>query len=161
MLRDTHISARAIPEEVFTDPPFASPASDARPDLRPAAGASGHGASGRGGLGAGDDGLLRNAAGQTLDVEFLNAGPLFDRIINPYVENLRAIGINARLTRVDGAQMNQRQRDADFDILTDHFPMSYEPGTRCGSISGRSERMKACSTWRALPIRWSMSCSRR
>jgi microcin C transport system substrate-binding protein len=30
---------------------------------------------------------------------------------------------------VDGAQMSQRQRDADFDIITDHFPMGYEPGT--------------------------------
>ena len=44
-------------------------------------------------------------------------------------ERLRAIGIDASLNRVDGAQMSQRQRDADFDILTDHFPMSYEPGT--------------------------------
>jgi microcin C transport system substrate-binding protein len=39
--------------------------------------------------------MLRNEAGETLEVEFLNAGPLFDRIINPYVENLRAIGIDA------------------------------------------------------------------
>jgi microcin C transport system substrate-binding protein len=72
--------------------------------------------------------MLRNAAGQRLEVEFLNAGPLFDRIINPYVENLRAIGIDARMNRVDGAQMSQRQRDADFDIITEHYPMSYEPG---------------------------------
>jgi microcin C transport system substrate-binding protein len=72
--------------------------------------------------------MLRNEAGETLEVEFLNAGPLFDRIINPYVENLRAIGIDARMNRVDGAQMSQRQRDADFDIITDHFPMGYEPG---------------------------------
>jgi hypothetical protein len=72
--------------------------------------------------------MLRNEAGEMLEVEFLNAGPLFDRIINPYVENLRAIGIDARMNRVDGAQMSQRQRDADFDIITDHFPMGYEPG---------------------------------
>jgi microcin C transport system substrate-binding protein len=72
--------------------------------------------------------MLRNEAGETLEVEFLNAGPLFDRIINPYVENLRAIGVDASLNRVDGAQMSQRQRDADFDMITDHFPMGYEPG---------------------------------
>ncbi|MEX3017859.1 extracellular solute-binding protein [Gymnodinialimonas hymeniacidonis] len=76
----------------------------------------------------GDDGLLRNAAGQTLDVEFLNSSPLFDRIINPYVENLRAIGVNASMNRVDNAQLQQRQRDADYDMITDHFPMGYEPG---------------------------------
>lgn len=118
-----------IPEEVFTDVPFATPASDPdrtfdRRQARRAAALLEEA-----GWVPGADGLLRNAAGRTLEVEFLNAGPLFDRIINPYVENLRAIGIDARMTRVDGAQMNQRQRDADFDILTDHFPMSYEPGT--------------------------------
>lgn len=76
-----------------------------------------------------DDGLLRNEAGQTLDVEFLNSSPLFDRIINPYVENLRAIGVNASMSRVDNAQEQQRQRDADFDMITDHFAMGYEPGS--------------------------------
>ncbi|MBF9058893.1 ABC transporter substrate-binding protein [Rhodobacterales bacterium HKCCSP123] len=118
-----------IPEEVFTDVPFATPASDPDRtfDRRQARRATA--LLEEAGWTPGDDGLLRNAQGRTLEVEFLNAGPLFDRIINPYVENLRAIGIDARLTRVDGAQMNQRQRDADFDILTDHFPMSYEPGT--------------------------------
>jgi hypothetical protein len=25
--------------------------------------------------------------------------------------------------------MSQRQRDADFDMITDHFPTGYEPGT--------------------------------
>lgn len=77
----------------------------------------------------GDDGMLRNDAGETLEIEFLNASPLFDRIINPYVENLQAIGIDARLNRVDNAQFSQRERDYDFDIITDHFPMSYEPGS--------------------------------
>lgn len=77
----------------------------------------------------GDDGMLRDAAGNTLDVEFLNSSPLFDRIINPYVENLRAIGVNASLNRVDNAQLQQRERDADFDMVTGHFPLGYEPGS--------------------------------
>ena len=77
----------------------------------------------------GDDGMLRNTAGETLEVEFLNASALFDRIINPYVENLQAIGVDARLNRIDNAQFSQRERDYDFDIITDHFPMGYEPGS--------------------------------
>ncbi|MEM1272198.1 MAG: extracellular solute-binding protein [Pseudomonadota bacterium] len=77
----------------------------------------------------GDDGFVRNEAGETLEVEFLNSSPLFDRIINPYVENLRNIGIDARMSRVDNAQLNERQRSGDFDIITDHFPMGYEPGS--------------------------------
>jgi microcin C transport system substrate-binding protein len=101
----------------------------------------------------GDDGMLRNAAGETLEVEFLNAGPLFDRIINPYVENLRAIGIDARMNRVDGAQMSQRQRDADFDMLTDHFPMGYEPGTSLRQYFGSIGATRRCSTPAGSPIR--------
>ncbi len=77
---------------------------------------------------AGDDGLLRRN-GKTLEVEFLNSLPLFDRIINPYVDNLRSIGVDARLNRVDNAQETQRTRDYDFDIITDHIPMGYEPGS--------------------------------
>ena len=118
-----------LPERVFTEEAFATPLSnpdrtlDRRQSRRAIALLE------EAGWVPGDDGLLRNAAGDTLDVEFLNSSTLFDRIINPYVENLRAIGVNAVLTRVDNAQLQQRQRDADFDIVTDHFPMSYEPGS--------------------------------
>jgi microcin C transport system substrate-binding protein len=76
-------------------------------------------------VGAG--GMRRNAAGQTLRVEFLNDSPSFDRIINPYVENLRALGIDAVSTRVDNAQLVNRERSHDFDITTHQFPMDYVP----------------------------------
>lgn len=118
-----------VPDEVFTDAPFAAPPSDMARTFDRAQARRASALLEAAGWTPGSDGLLRNAAGQTLEVEFLNASALFDRIINPYVENLRAIGVDARLTRVDGAQMNQRQRDADFDMLTGNFPMGYEPGT--------------------------------
>ncbi|MCY4168233.1 MAG: extracellular solute-binding protein [Rhodobacter sp.] len=88
---------------------------------------------------AGDDGLLRRN-GETLDVEFLNSSPLFDRIINPYVENLRSIGVDARLSRVDDAQETQRTRDHDFDIVTDHIPMGYEPGSELRQYFGSESK---------------------
>ena len=76
-------------------------------------------------VGAG--GLRRNAAGQTLRVEFLNDSPSFDRIINPFVENLRALGVDAVSTRVDNAQRVNRERSYDFDVTTHQFPMDYVP----------------------------------
>lgn len=118
-----------LPETVFTQEAYAVPLSspdralDRRQSRRATALLQ------EAGWTAGDDGMLRNAEGETLDVGFLNSSPLFDRIINPYVENLRAIGVNATLNRVDNAQLQQRQRDADFDMITDHFPMGYEPGS--------------------------------
>jgi microcin C transport system substrate-binding protein len=71
---------------------------------------------------------MRRKDGQTLRLEFLNDSQTFDRVINPYVENLRAIGIDAVHQRVDNAEATNRERSYDFDIMTDQFPMSYIPG---------------------------------
>lgn len=76
----------------------------------------------------GDDGLRRNAAGDTLKIEFLEDSPTFDRVINPYVSSLQALGIDAVYNRVDSAQYTDRTRNFDFDMITDQFPMGYEPG---------------------------------
>lgn len=115
--------------EVFTEEPFALPASnpDRSFDRRNARRALA--LMEEAGWTPGDDGMLRNADGQLLELEFLNANPLFDRIINPYVENLRNIGVDARLTRVDSAQMTERERSFDFDMITDQYPMNEEPGS--------------------------------
>lgn len=77
----------------------------------------------------GNDGLRRNAEGQTLRIEFLNDSQSFDRIINPFVENLRRAGVDARHTRVDSAQMTNRERGHDFDMLTDQIRMSPIPSS--------------------------------
>ena len=75
----------------------------------------------------GPDGLRRKD-GQTLKVEILEDSPTFDRVVNPYVQNLQALGIDASYTRVDPAQYTDRTRSFDFDMITDQFPMGYEPG---------------------------------
>jgi len=77
----------------------------------------------------GDDGIRRNAAGETLVVDFLNDSQTFDRVINPYVENLSRLGVDARHNRVDNAQAVNRERSHDFDIMTHQFPMGYTPGS--------------------------------
>lgn len=84
----------------------------------------------------GSDGMRRNADGQVLSVEFLNDSQTFDRVINPYVENLRALGIDARNTRVDNAQMTNRERSYDFDIITDSLRMNYIPGSELKQFFG-------------------------
>jgi len=76
----------------------------------------------------GDDGIRRNARGEKLTVEFLNDSQSFDRVINPYVESLRKLGVDALLTRVDDAQMTARERGHDFDIITDQLGQGYIPG---------------------------------
>ena len=80
------------------------------------------------GWAVGDDGMRRKD-GKTLKVEFLNDSQSFDRVINPYVENLRRLGIDAKMERVDPAQMTNRERSYDFDIITESFGMGFTPGS--------------------------------
>ena len=86
----------------------------------------------------GQDLMRRNAAGDLLRVEFLNDSPSFDRIINPYVENLRAIGVDAYVTRVDNAQAESRTRPPgfDFDITTGNARSSLVPGAELMAYYG-------------------------
>ncbi|PID35554.1 MAG: ABC transporter substrate-binding protein [Rhodobacterales bacterium] len=89
----------------------------------------------------GDDGMRRNAAGETLKVEFLEYSPAFDRVVQPFVDNLRAIGVDASLNRVDTAQFMERRRGFDYDIVTDHLSLGYEPGSGLAQRFG-SEAME-------------------
>ncbi|WBU52099.1 extracellular solute-binding protein [Paracoccus sp. SCSIO 75233] len=65
----------------------------------------------------GSDGQRRNADGEVLSVEFLEDSPTFDKIINPYVENLRALGVTATLNRVDDAEFENRRYEFDYDVI--------------------------------------------
>ena len=77
----------------------------------------------------GDDGLRKNKSGATLDIEILNDSQAFTRIIEPFIENLKSLGVNAVHTKIDNAQMTERERSFDFDIVTGNFPMSFTPGS--------------------------------
>ncbi|MDX1742917.1 MAG: extracellular solute-binding protein [Ruegeria sp.] len=77
----------------------------------------------------GDDGIRRNAEGKILSIEFLSDQPTLDRIIQPFVDNLRAMGIDAVYNRVDNAQFTLRRRDRDFDMIVGGYPTSLQPST--------------------------------
>lgn len=77
----------------------------------------------------GSDGMRRNAQGDVLRLEILNDSQTFDRVINPFVENLRALGIDARNSRVDNAEYENRKRSFDFDMISDHLGQPEIPGS--------------------------------
>ncbi|HYB06063.1 MAG TPA: extracellular solute-binding protein [Methyloceanibacter sp.] len=75
------------------------------------------------------DGVLTNTkTGQPLTVEFLLVSPLFERIVQPYIDNLDRIGIKAKLRMVDSAQYTRRVDGFDYDIIVGNFPQSDSPG---------------------------------
>jgi microcin C transport system substrate-binding protein len=119
--------ADLLPEGVIGSEPVMAPASGARQldrkNLRRASALLDEA-----GWLVGDDGMRRKN-GKLLSVEFLEDSPTFDRVINPYVDNLQALGVNAILNRVDPAQATKRTREKDFDMVVDQFPMGFEPGS--------------------------------
>jgi microcin C transport system substrate-binding protein len=74
------------------------------------------------------DGVLTNAAGVQLKVEFLNVQPDFERIILPYMKELERLGIKAGLRTVDASQYQGRVQKFDFDIIVHSFRQSESPG---------------------------------
>jgi len=66
--------------------------------------------------------------GETLEIEFLDDSSSFARITGPYIENLKKLGIDARMREVDRPQYQRRVESFDFDIITSRFSLSLTPG---------------------------------
>ncbi|TYC51839.1 ABC transporter substrate-binding protein [Rhodobacterales bacterium] len=62
--------------------------------------------------------------GQPLTVEFLNNTNAFERITNPFIANLKRLGVQASLRIVDPSQYQSRLNDYDFDIASRRFSLS-------------------------------------
>lgn len=76
---------------------------------------------------AGDDGMRRKD-GEVLSAVFLQYSPQFDRLVNPIVENLKRLGVDAKLERVDTSQYIERRRSGDFDLVNHTMTQGFEPG---------------------------------
>jgi microcin C transport system substrate-binding protein len=74
------------------------------------------------------DNKLQNAAGEQLSVEFMIDSEAFQRVILPYVENLRRLGIAANVRLVDSTEQKRREDNFDFDVVVGLFPESESPG---------------------------------
>ncbi|MBZ0216749.1 MAG: extracellular solute-binding protein [Fimbriimonadaceae bacterium] len=82
------------------------------------------------------DGVRRNADGETLSIEFLIFAPTFERIVSPFVKNLKLLGIEASIRRVDPAQFEERVKSFDFDILTRRYVITNTPGAELRNYWG-------------------------
>lgn len=117
--------ADLLPPGVLTDPAVSAPVSSTRQLDRKALRRASN-LLDEAGWEIGDDGMRRKD-GKLLKVQFLEDSPSFDRVVNPFVENLRRLGVDATYERVDPAQYTDRSRNFDFDVITDQFPTGYLP----------------------------------
>jgi microcin C transport system substrate-binding protein len=80
----------------------------------------------------GDDGVRRNAAGEPMTLEFpypSSGSATLESIIETFMQNLQALGIDARSQRIDPAQYTERERDRDYDIVFDQYVAFLDTGT--------------------------------
>jgi microcin C transport system substrate-binding protein len=72
--------------------------------------------------------LAKVKTGQAFRFEILLNEPSWERIVLPFVANLKRLGIEASVRTVDSAQYENRVRDFDFDMLVQSWRQSLSPG---------------------------------
>ncbi|PKM22272.1 MAG: hypothetical protein CVV10_05150 [Gammaproteobacteria bacterium HGW-Gammaproteobacteria-14] len=75
-----------------------------------------------------DNGQLTSADGKAVNFEILLDSPAFERIALPFSRNLKILGVNAAVRRVDATQYLERIRNFDYDMVVAVFPQSNSPG---------------------------------
>ena len=114
-----------LPEEIFTQPVAPSstnPPSSLRKNLRVAKkllSESGWEVK---------KGALQNEKGEKLFFEILLVSPSFERVMAPYVTNLKKLGIDARYRTIDPALYTDRIKNFDYDMVVNVFGQSQSPG---------------------------------
>ncbi len=82
----------------------------------------------RAGYKLGSDGVRVNDQGVRLAFEFIDANPAMERWVNPFLKNLKKIGVDGRLRVVDPTQYQNRMQNFDFDMTTAVMGQSDSPG---------------------------------
>ncbi|SOH92513.1 microcin C transport system substrate-binding protein [Monaibacterium marinum] len=123
-----------VPETVFTEPAYSPIVSEPvqldRRVLRQAAALlreAGYTLS---------DGTLIDANGEPFVIEILNDSRAFERIINPFIQNLERLGIRVEAPTVDQAQAAEREKNYEFDLTSRRYRMSLTPGQELVGIFG-------------------------
>jgi microcin C transport system substrate-binding protein len=116
-----------IPDEVFTkvyEPPKSDGSGNIRENLRKALDLLK-----QAGWSVKDGRLANDKTGDPFQFEILlTADSSFTRITQPFVENLKRIGIAASIRGVDDAQYTQRLQNFDFDMTIVAMGQSLSPG---------------------------------
>jgi microcin C transport system substrate-binding protein len=115
-----------IPDAVFTTP-FRAPSTDGsgwpRENLKTAVGLLESA-----GWVVREMALVNGETGEPFQFEILLVSQAFERIVLPFVRNLKRLGIDARVRLVDSSQYINRLRSFDFDMIIFSWGQSDSPG---------------------------------
>lgn len=83
------------------------------------------------------NGIRRNAAGEVLTINFLfnsSSPSTLSGVMENFVSNVKALGVDISLEKVDSSQYTSRERDRDYDLVYDSY------GAFLGTGTGLSQR---------------------
>jgi microcin C transport system substrate-binding protein len=72
--------------------------------------------------------LVNEKTGEPMRFEILLVQPDFERVVLPFVQNLKRLGVDARVRTVDTSQYQNRIDSFDFDVSVGSFGQSLSPG---------------------------------
>ncbi len=84
----------------------------------------------------GDDGVRRNAVGTVLTLDMPDDSRSLERVMVPFVENLKALGIDANFDVLDPSSWTQRRRAFDFDMSSTAWQVQTTPGAELRAFYG-------------------------
>ncbi len=124
-----------LPPEIFTEPPHVpypgAPTSRDRAALRQA----GQLLEAAGWI-VGEDGKRRNAVGELLTLDFPDDSRSLERVMVPFTENLRSLGIDATFELIDPSGWAERRQNYDFDLATAAWQVQVTPGAELRAFYG-------------------------
>ena len=74
------------------------------------------------------DRLVNDKTGAPLEFEMLLDNPQFERVVLPFAQNLKRLGVEMKVRTVDSAQYQKRMDDFDYDMAIVGFGQSLSPG---------------------------------
>lgn len=74
------------------------------------------------------DGQLKNSEGTVFSFEILLVSPSFERVMAPYVANLKKLGMRVDYRTIDPALYTDRVQSFDFDMIVHVYGQSLSPG---------------------------------
>jgi microcin C transport system substrate-binding protein len=80
--------------------------------------------------------MVNAKTGQPFAFEILLASPSLEKATLPYAQNLKKIGIDARVRTVDPSQYTNRTRSFDYDMIWNVWAQSVNPGNEQGNYWG-------------------------
>jgi len=74
------------------------------------------------------NGILKNDTGKPFSFEILLVSPTFERVMAPYVVNLKKLGITVDYRTIDPALYTDRVQSFDYDMIVHVYGQSLSPG---------------------------------